>query len=259
MSGLDVLGAIASSLQLVETCSDIVKLVIAIPSGHNLLHKVESDCKALLECISDSLHSQSEETIPAASKLATQLQQIRSNIEAKKRTSFMSWPLPGNGTKYRDSMVEAIQAYLCELTLWGMAGKQKLSKDMLLVIEKLEKLENWNNEIKVTLQNIKAEASHDQRTILEELGNSHISRPVSSMFVSQSPSAGVTPDYGTMGEYLREIWRTGSGTTDQEIWECYYAIISVYIDNSLPITLRFSPGDHAALCGTYAFRVSWLM
>ena len=255
MSGLDVLGAIASSLQLVETCSDIVRLVIAIPSGHNLLHRVESDCKALLQCISDSLHSQSEETIPAASKLAAQLQQIRSAIEAKKRT----WLLAGNGTKYRDLMVEAIQAYLCELILWGTAAKQKLSKDMLLVIQKLETLENRNKEIQVTLQNIKAEASHHQRTILKELGNSHTFTPISSILVSQSPSRGLTPDYGTMGEYLREIWRTGGGTTDQDIWECYYDIISVYIDNSLPITLRFSPGDHAALCGTYAFQTSWLM
>ena len=63
--------------------------------------------------------------------------------------------------------------------------------------------------------------------------------PIASTLTDNTPSAGPNLDLGIMSEYLREIWRTGSVTTDQDIWECYYDIVTVYTKYELP---RFNSG-----------------
>jgi len=48
----------------------------------------------------------------------------------------------------------------------------------------------------------------------------------------------LTADYGTMANYLESIWESGSFTTDQDIWECFYDIVSVYVKDDVPVSLR---------------------
>lgn len=247
MSGLEILGAVAASLQLVDTCSNFGKILLQLPLDAKLADKVETHCKCLLRCISDSLVDQSSEYRQPAQALAEELQAIRSAIKRRKRLKTI-----GFGGEYRQRLLSAMRNYNCAVTIAGTAAVQKLlngqltlSEEMRTILEKLsvlrneiEQLNRTTHEIKSDLKSVNEKASRSEE-IVREFGGFRTQQPIASTLTDQNPSAGPTPHLGTMAEYLREIWRTGSSTTDQDIWECYYDIVSVYIKYEIPVKLRF--------------------
>jgi hypothetical protein len=50
-------------------------------------------------------------------------------------------------------------------------------------------------------------------------------------------------EYGTMADYLQQIWRNGGYTTDQDVWGCFVDIFEVYKDPKFRRSLRRVPLD----------------
>lgn len=246
MSGLDILGAVAASLQLLDTCSAIGRLLCKMPADGKMVDKVEFNCNHLLKGISASLVESSPDFFWPAQSLAEELQSIRVTIERRKRHKF--WRSLGSGDEYRKQLLVAIDMYICAATLSMTGTMQKLctgqsgsSREILekfsILSNEFQNLNDKTSEMKTILEGVTKVGTQEE--IREELAAARNQQPIIAILGGQNLSGGITPELGTMGEYLGEIWRTGSATSDQDIWECYYDIVSVYINHEFPVCARF--------------------
>jgi len=152
----------------------------------------------------------------------------------------------------------AIETYSCAATLTTAVLLKNLHTEQAgssrEILEKLSALQHdldfKTGEIKTFSENMSKQAERFEG-IREEFAAFRSQESITETLEDQRPSAGPAPDLGTMADYLRAIWSTGSTTTsDQDIWECYYDIISVYIRHEFPVSIRFGFSVAAALRGT---------
>ena len=246
MSGLEVLGAVSASLQLLDACSVIGQLLLRLPTDAKMADKVEFNCHRLLNCISDSLLNYSPECCRPAHALAVELQSLRSDIERQRRKKFLK--TIGSGEEYRQRLFMAITTYNCAATLVMNAAsnparggcRERSHKSCQYPSDGFRSLDLTTNEMKTCLERIDKKAER-LKEMMEELAAYRTRQPIAGALTGhQNPSGVIAPQFGTMLEYPEEIWRsTGGSTSDQDIWECYYDIVSVYKNFQLPVPIRF--------------------
>jgi hypothetical protein len=243
MSGIEILGAVAASLQLLDTCSAIGQFIFKLPANGKMADKVESNCHCLLQYISASLIEFSRKFYRPAQALAEELQSIHATVGQRKRHKFLR--IFGSGDQYRQRLLMAIGAYNSSAMLAIAATMQKLGTDQSRgsqeILEKLSTLKNEfqslndkTSEMKIILEGVTKVGAPKQ--VREEFAAARNKQPIAAILAGQNLSGGITPELGTMAEYLG---RTGGATSDQDIWECFYDIVSVYINNNIPVNLRY--------------------
>jgi hypothetical protein len=136
----------------------------------------------------------------------------------------------------------AINSYHCAATFVSSSMHQKLLNNQHRLSRQLDqsfqRLDVKTDEINAKLGNMDKKAERWER-IVDELVGSRIQEPIAETLAGQNPRKALAPDLGTMAQYLGKIWRTGGATSDQDIWECYYDIVSVYMNHQVPVSARF--------------------
>ena len=166
---------------------------------------------------------------------------------------------------YREQVMMALYRYQVSAVLDGnemmcqlLAGQTNMSNQLnemaMPLMEALAKLTSNIDSLRTRESTIRREEQTTigdfQRdvlktlsaTIREEVGalrKDLASRPLLAES-SHLDRSELTADYGTMASDLKAIWESGSFTTDQDVWECFYDIVHVYINDDLPVSFRAS-------------------
>src|SRR5277367_1406849 len=202
----------------------------------------------------------------AAQELAACLQRIKHKIYLHKQGNGfvkMFQVVTGKTFVYREQMMMALYRYQVSAVLDGnemmgqlLAGQTTISDQLnemaMPLMEALAKLTSNNDPLRTIDSTGRREeqptTSDFEREILkaltdaikEEVGalrKDLASRPLLTESTHLDRSE-LTADYGTMASYLQSIWESGGFTTDQDIWECFYDIVTVYINEDLPTSFR---------------------
>ena len=124
MSGLEILGAVAASLQLVDVCLAVAQHLRNLPADGKMTDNIAFNCHRLLECISASLVSSRPESYRPARDIAEELQAIRAAIEQRKRKRLL--PNVDSGKEYQRRLLMALNSYHCAITFVSHAMHRKL-------------------------------------------------------------------------------------------------------------------------------------
>jgi len=266
MSGLEVLGAVAASVQLAGNCCTIGKRLLQQRSESVVADEIHERCKTLLSEINEHMTKLSPTGREAAQELAACLQRIKHKIYLHKQGNGfvkMFQVVTGKTFVYREQMMMALYRYQVSAVLDGnemmgqlLAGQTTISDQLneiaMPLMEALAKLTSNNDSLRTIDSTSRREeqptTSDFEREILkaltdaikEEVGalrKDFASRPLLTESTHLDRSE-LTADYGTMASYLQSIWESGGFTTDQDIWECFYDIVTVYINEDLPTSFR---------------------
>jgi hypothetical protein len=131
MSGLDVLGAVASAIQLGMLCVSATNRLCAILSDHKLSQAIHTECISLATEIDDRiLNLNSENRIPAE-QLRQRLNTIQTRIERrKKRTWTIKWinHMRLSGVSDKEDILFALQTYQTRASLSGTATMEEIQQ-----------------------------------------------------------------------------------------------------------------------------------
>ena len=268
MSGLEVLGAVAASVQLAGNCCTIGKRLLQQRSESLVADEIYERCKTLLSEINEHMTKLSPTGRQAAQELAACLQRIKHKVHLHKQRNGwakMFQVVTGKTFVYREQMMLALYRYQVSAVLDGnemmgqlLAGQTsmsgKLNEMAMPLMEALAKLTSNIDSLRMMESTSRREEQTTivdfQRNVLktltdtirEEVGalrKDLASRPLLAES-SHMDRSELTADYGTMASYLKSIWGSGSFTTDQDIWECFYDVVNVYINDVLPVSFRVS-------------------
>ena len=255
MSGLEVLGAVAASVQLAGSCYKIATRLLQQRSEAVLTDEIQEDCKTLLTNINEHMLKLSPENRQAAQVLADRLRKIRHQINVRKqKRGFvkMCYIITGQSLSHKEQMLSALQQYQVSAVLTGnevinqvLFGQNRISAQLdeiaMLLMADLAKLTSYieineaaemraarnTTAASVDTQQSTSDFSTDElqrvlaKTIREEIAAlrsdiSDLSSLADRFHIDRSELAA---DYGTMANYLESIWESSNFTTDQDVWE----------------------------------------
>lgn len=296
MSGLEIVGAVAASLQLAGVCVKVSSRLLGIRGDEELLATIHADCILLLAEINQLMLELSPECRPAAHLLADRIHGVRNNIERKRKyTGFFKAIIigTGNGLEYRDKLMFAMEQYQTKAAMLGNATLQMILKgqsnlpdqmDSIVrpVIHSLGRLELDIQRVKEEniaekqkachlLQEQQVKMSQEFRAIVMELKEERmlLRKDLAKFTLASSQQTVERPalvvDYGTMADYLLKTCQSG-WPTDQDIWECFHDILATYFCLDAPVALReildcqFETMDewNETIWGTYYFESIFL-
>jgi hypothetical protein len=123
MTGLEILGAAASAVQLAVTCYNIQNRLRRINSDRQLVKTVESECTRLIANIGGIESRLNPEARPDIQNLKTRLVDIKSRItrtrDSKNLVVRGILCVRLQGSSYKDELVTALQDYQTRAAIYG--------------------------------------------------------------------------------------------------------------------------------------------
>jgi hypothetical protein len=265
MWGLEVLGAVAASVQLAGNCCTIGKRLLQQRSESLVADEIHERCKTLLSEINEHMTKLSPTDRQAAQELAACLQQIKHNVfHYKQRNGWAKFfqVVTGKRFVYREQMMMALYRYQVsavldrnEMMSQLLAGQTSMPRQLneiaMPLMEALAKLTSNIDSLRTMESTSRREEQATigdfQREELKTLIREELRKGLKSIPLLTASShmdrSELSADYGTMESYLKLIWESGSCTTDQDVWECFYDIVTVYLNEDLSVSFRASR-DH---------------
>lgn len=131
MTGLEVLGAVASSIQLGMLCLSAANRLCAILSDQKLSQAIHAECISLTTEIDNRLRTLNSDNKIPAEQLRQHLKTIQMRIERrKKRTWTIKWinQLRLSGVSDKEAILFALQTYQTRTSLSGTATMEEIQK-----------------------------------------------------------------------------------------------------------------------------------
>jgi hypothetical protein len=253
---MDLVGAIASVVQLVGLCNSVRKYILQVRTDAKFIPELYRNSEMVLAEIDRLSPELAPEHRQATQRLGVRLREIQSLIEKRIQRKFFSTLLAGiNGQSYselRESMANALQDYHTVTLMQMLHAQTRVSKKLENVVvprccglservtesassrslaRKGELNELWGCGFEA-MRNFLAE------TIRAELDPLRCKLDALGAFDTHRIARGLKLDYGTMAAYLDSIRNSGGYTSDQDIWECFHGILTVFKDLKLSALLR---------------------
>ena len=263
MAGLEILGAVAASVALTQACSRITQVLLGSSADGKLSDVVHGHCETLLREINTYSSELSSVSREAAQQLANSLQLIQENIERRRRSKTFTklfHAVIRNRGDYKDQMMIALQNYQTRTIVSGYVTIEKIALGQTNISEKVEGvsrtiLENLATltadvgQLRIEEQGKKEKASEQRQEnastdLLCKALTETFRAEIATLRVETANSASVIRrcdmdrpdlliDYGTMAMYLSEIRENGGWTSQQDMWECFYDIAQVWLQEDI--------------------------
>lgn len=259
MTGLEVLGAVASALQLGKLCFDVQNRIRERRADHVLAIAVHKECELLITEIDKRIPALSTDTRHTVSTLRGQLVTIKSQIEARqKRNIFFKrlTILKQYGARDEKLMLLACQQYQIRASILGSLALKNGHKAIEstcgfttdpMVLETLGSIANTLEilntklfehlgpatiqELTVTIQSeLQHSASNIQQTIRdtirEEFSSVRTQLPIMPLLQTGGPMADheLQLEPGNLRDFLQNLG-TQDPVSDIEIWEIIWDVV----------------------------------
>jgi hypothetical protein len=264
MTGIEILGAVASAVQLAVTCYDVQKRIRKVPSDRQLIKTVETECTALIAQICENLVSHRCKEHNAVHELHRRLVDLKANIMSRNRKTLLA-SVSGlclHGNTFKEELIMALQDYQTRAAMYGNGVVEKVLRlvssdkittevrtSLLPIVAALEMLHNHTSKTSEELTSV----AHKIDSALAILNESHEGTRKSNAEVQISVNE-LRRDFGefrsslpairafetgpiersslvidcTMREFLEKMKREGVWLSDQEIWECVWGVAETF-------------------------------
>jgi len=254
MSGLEILGAVAASLQLADLCVQIgTRLcqlcLFRLRPHYRDLWRLRSPPSE----INRSMLDLSPRSRSAVQQLAAHVQIIRYKIERHRKIKAvfkLIIAFPRTGMEHRKQLMFAMEKYQTSATLIGhttlteiLDGQKDLAQQLKRVVDPIkEMLNKLDGDIRETREALRMEIENQHSWKQQQVQISTIVREVLSTTIRDQPASireglgqfivtnaqpriqrMINVDYPTLSDYFSRIWDSASSTTDQDIWEAFHA------------------------------------
>jgi len=275
MSGLEILGAVAASVQLTSLCVNAGARLrqVMLETNKDLPSEIVTDCDNVLSAIKEQFvqFAGNDDHAQAVHQLASRLHKVKHKVEKRRQSGYLfraASLLVGYESEYRE-MMEAIERYIATGTLslhvavartLAMQGEipasieavcaelsQQMSR-MTAMQEDLQKESDGSRGLLPAQQTLSFQSLRDD--IVDEIRklrgvsmeSSHELTAILAVDRTPQMDRGeLTLEYGTMADYLEHIWNNAAFTTDQDVWGCFIDVFEVYKDPKLSRSLRQIP------------------
>lgn len=266
MTGLEILGAVASAVQLAVTCYDVQKRVCKIPSDRQLIKTVETECTTLIAKICENLVShQRKEHDDAVHELHRRLVELTAKIEKWNHNSTRLAQVFGlrlHGNSLKEELIMALQDYQTRAAMDGNRiveevlrlvssdknatevrtsllpivaalkilhnNTSKTSEELTLVTHKLDYALAIFNESHEGTRKSNADVQNSVNELRRDFGEFRSSLPAIRAFETGPIKRSSLVIDCTMREFLENMKRDGVWLSDQEIWECVWGVAETF-------------------------------
>lgn len=269
MSGLEILGAVAASVELTTLCVTIGKRLqqIKLDISQDLPTEIIRECDILISAINEQILqlATDHDHLPAVHQLAERLQKVKQKVETRSRRKYLLRAvalLVGYEGEYRE-MMDALGRYQAASMLSLHATLAKILSIQDDIPKSLERVKSgltaMQEELRKAAHETKGVPPADESCLVHSLRDeivdvikrefrnfqSDSSRPIRDLNASLAfdqkfhmDRGELSLEYGAMADYLQDIWTNGGYTTDQDVWGCFIDIFEVYKDPKLCRSLR---------------------